>query len=115
MTMVVAIAVALLVLAVTNVWVHLGPSRVPVVTGPLAALLPVRRESDRADLAGNGPRAADAATRAPVWCGCLRCRREGGPDPSQTPGRHTRAGVVSSHPVIPDHEPRSGGGTTLQM
>src|ERR1035437_2493327 len=35
----VAIAVVLLVLAVTNVWVHLGPTGVHLVTGPLAALL----------------------------------------------------------------------------
>jgi membrane protease YdiL (CAAX protease family) len=34
-----AIAVVLLVLVLTNVWVHLGPGRVHVVTGPLAALL----------------------------------------------------------------------------
>jgi hypothetical protein len=34
-----AIAVVLLVLAATNVWVHLGPSQVHLVTGPLAALL----------------------------------------------------------------------------
>jgi membrane protease YdiL (CAAX protease family) len=33
------IAVVLLVLVATNVWVHLGPGRVHVVTGPLAALL----------------------------------------------------------------------------
>ena len=33
------IAVVLLVLVLTNVWVHLGPGRVHVVTGPLAALL----------------------------------------------------------------------------
>lgn len=39
MTTVVAIAVVLVVLVVTNVWVHLGPGRVHVVTGPLAALL----------------------------------------------------------------------------
>jgi membrane protease YdiL (CAAX protease family) len=39
MTTAVAIAMVLLVLAGTNVWVHLGPSRVHVVTGPLAALL----------------------------------------------------------------------------
>ena len=39
MTTTVAVAVVLLVLAATNVWVHLGPSRVHVVTGPLAALL----------------------------------------------------------------------------
>ena len=34
-----ALAVVLLVLAATNVWVHLGPGRVHVVTGPLAAVL----------------------------------------------------------------------------
>jgi membrane protease YdiL (CAAX protease family) len=34
-----AIAVVLLVLAATNVWVHLGPSQVHLVTGPVAALL----------------------------------------------------------------------------
>lgn len=39
MTTAVAIAVVLLALSATNVWVHLGPSRVHVVTGPLAALL----------------------------------------------------------------------------
>jgi hydroxylamine reductase (hybrid-cluster protein) len=39
MTTAVAIAVVLLVLAVTNVWVHLGPTGVHLVTGPLAALL----------------------------------------------------------------------------
>jgi membrane protease YdiL (CAAX protease family) len=39
MTTAVAIAVVLLVLVVTNVWVHLGPGQVHVVTGPLAALL----------------------------------------------------------------------------
>jgi membrane protease YdiL (CAAX protease family) len=39
MTTAVAIAVVLLVLAATNVWVHLGPSQVHLVTGPLAALL----------------------------------------------------------------------------
>ena len=35
----VAIAVVLLVLAATNVWVHMGPSRMHLVTGPLAAVL----------------------------------------------------------------------------
>jgi membrane protease YdiL (CAAX protease family) len=39
MTTAAAIAVVLLVLAATNVWVHLGPSQVHLVTGPLAALL----------------------------------------------------------------------------
>jgi membrane protease YdiL (CAAX protease family) len=39
MTTAVAIAVVLLVLTVTNVWVHLGPTGVHLVTGPLAALL----------------------------------------------------------------------------
>lgn len=39
MTTAVAIAVVLLVLAVINVWIHLGPSGVHLVTGPLAALL----------------------------------------------------------------------------
>lgn len=39
MTTAVAIAVVLLVLVATNVWVHLGPGQVHVVTGPLAALL----------------------------------------------------------------------------
>jgi membrane protease YdiL (CAAX protease family) len=39
MTAAVAIAVVLLVLAATNVWVHVGPSRVHVVTGPATALL----------------------------------------------------------------------------
>jgi membrane protease YdiL (CAAX protease family) len=39
MTTTVALTVVLLVLAATNVWVHLGPSRVHVVTGPLAAVL----------------------------------------------------------------------------
>ena len=39
MTTAVAIAVVLLVLVVTNVWVHLGPTGVHLVTGPLAALL----------------------------------------------------------------------------
>jgi membrane protease YdiL (CAAX protease family) len=34
-----AIAFVLVVLVVTNVWVHLGPGRVHVVTGPLAALV----------------------------------------------------------------------------
>jgi membrane protease YdiL (CAAX protease family) len=34
-----AIAVVLVVLVMTNVWVHLGPGRVHVVTGPLAALV----------------------------------------------------------------------------
>jgi len=34
-----ALAVVLLVLAATSVWVHLGPGRVHVVTGPLAAVL----------------------------------------------------------------------------
>jgi membrane protease YdiL (CAAX protease family) len=37
MTTTVALAVVLLVLAVINVWVHLGPRHVHVVTGPLAA------------------------------------------------------------------------------
>lgn len=37
MTAAVAITVVLLVLAATNVWVHVGPSRVHLVTGPLAA------------------------------------------------------------------------------
>ena len=35
MTTAVAIAVVLLVLTVTNVWVHLGPTGVHLVTGPL--------------------------------------------------------------------------------
>ena len=39
MTAAVAIAVVLLVPAASNVRVHVGPSRVHVVTGPLAALL----------------------------------------------------------------------------
>jgi membrane protease YdiL (CAAX protease family) len=39
MTAAVAIALVLLVLAATNVWVHVGPSRAHVVTGPLTALL----------------------------------------------------------------------------
>lgn len=39
MTSAVAIAVVLLVLAGTNVWVHLGPGRAQLVTGPLAAVL----------------------------------------------------------------------------
>jgi len=39
MTTVVAVALVLLVLVVTNVWVHFGPGQVHVVTGPLAALL----------------------------------------------------------------------------
>jgi len=39
MTTAVAIAVVLLVLAATNVWAHAGPSGVPPVTGPPAALL----------------------------------------------------------------------------
>jgi membrane protease YdiL (CAAX protease family) len=39
MTTAVAIVVVMLVLVVTNVWVHLGPGQVHVVTGPLAALL----------------------------------------------------------------------------
>ena len=39
MTTAVAIAVVLIVLAATNAWVHLGPTRAHVVTGPLAALL----------------------------------------------------------------------------
>ena len=38
MTTAVALAVVLLVLVATNVWVHVGPSRVHLVTGPLAAL-----------------------------------------------------------------------------
>jgi uncharacterized protein len=37
MTTAVAIGVVLLVLVVTNVWVHLGPSQIHPVTGPLAA------------------------------------------------------------------------------
>jgi membrane protease YdiL (CAAX protease family) len=37
MTTPVAVAVVLIVLAATNVWVHLGPGRVHLVTGPLAA------------------------------------------------------------------------------
>jgi membrane protease YdiL (CAAX protease family) len=39
MTTTVVLAVVLLALAATNVWVHLGPSRVHLVTGPLAAVL----------------------------------------------------------------------------
>lgn len=39
MTTAVAIVVVLLVLLATNVWVHLGPSRYHLLTGPLAALL----------------------------------------------------------------------------
>jgi CAAX protease family protein len=39
MTTAVAMMVVLLVLVANNVWVHLGPSRVQLVTGPLAALL----------------------------------------------------------------------------
>jgi membrane protease YdiL (CAAX protease family) len=39
MTTAVAVAVVLLVLAATNVWVHLGPSRVHLGSGPLAAVL----------------------------------------------------------------------------
>jgi uncharacterized protein len=39
MTTAVAMVVVLLVLVANNVWVHLGPSRVQLVTGPLAALL----------------------------------------------------------------------------
>jgi len=39
MTTVVAVAVVLFVLVATNVWVHLGPGQVHVVTGPLASLL----------------------------------------------------------------------------
>ena len=39
MTTAVAVAIVLLVLVVINVWVHLGPSGVHLVTGPLAALL----------------------------------------------------------------------------
>jgi uncharacterized protein len=37
MTTTVALAVVVLVLAATNVWVHVGPRRVHLVTGPLAA------------------------------------------------------------------------------
>ena len=37
MTTTVALAVVLLVLAATNVWVHVGPRHVHLVTGPLAA------------------------------------------------------------------------------
>jgi membrane protease YdiL (CAAX protease family) len=39
MTTPAAIVLVLLVLVATNVWVHLGPGHVHVVTGPLAALL----------------------------------------------------------------------------
>lgn len=39
MTSAVALAVVVLVLVVTNVWVHVGPAGAHVVTGPLAALL----------------------------------------------------------------------------
>jgi membrane protease YdiL (CAAX protease family) len=39
MTTAVAIAAVLLVLVVINLWVHVGPTGVHVVTGPLAALL----------------------------------------------------------------------------
>lgn len=39
MTTAAAIAVVLLVLVVTNVWVHVGPARAHLFTGPLAALL----------------------------------------------------------------------------
>jgi membrane protease YdiL (CAAX protease family) len=39
MTTASATAVVLLVLAATNVWVHVGPRRLHLVTGPLAALL----------------------------------------------------------------------------
>ena len=39
MTTAVAIGVVLLVLVTTNVWVHVGPSRMHLVTGPLAAVL----------------------------------------------------------------------------
>jgi len=39
MTTALALAVVMLVLVATNVWVHLGPGQVHVVTGPLAALL----------------------------------------------------------------------------
>jgi uncharacterized protein len=39
MTTAVAVAVVMFVLVATNVWVHLGPGQVHVVTGPLAALL----------------------------------------------------------------------------
>ena len=39
MTTAVAVAIVLLVLVVINAWVHLGPSGVHLVTGPLAALL----------------------------------------------------------------------------
>jgi uncharacterized protein len=39
MTTSVAVGVVLLVLVVTNVWVHLGPSQIHPVTGPLAAIL----------------------------------------------------------------------------
>jgi uncharacterized protein len=39
MTTAVAIAVVLLVLVATNVWVHVGPTRAHLLTGPLAAVL----------------------------------------------------------------------------
>jgi membrane protease YdiL (CAAX protease family) len=39
MTTAVAMAVVMLVLVLTNVWVHVGPARAHVVTGPSAALL----------------------------------------------------------------------------
>jgi membrane protease YdiL (CAAX protease family) len=39
LTTALAVAIVMLVLVATNVWVHLGPGRVHVVTGPLAALL----------------------------------------------------------------------------
>jgi uncharacterized protein len=39
MTTAVAVAVVMFVLVATNVWVHIGPGQVHVVTGPLAALL----------------------------------------------------------------------------
>jgi membrane protease YdiL (CAAX protease family) len=39
MTTPVALAVVLLVLVATNIWVHLGPSRAHLLTGPLATVL----------------------------------------------------------------------------
>jgi membrane protease YdiL (CAAX protease family) len=39
MTTAVAIAVVMLVLVATNVWVHVGPTRAHLLTGPLAAVL----------------------------------------------------------------------------
>lgn len=39
MTTAVAVLIVMVVLVATNVWVHLGPGQVHVVTGPLAALL----------------------------------------------------------------------------